>query len=108
MEGLKDYLSREEFRNVEIIVSLLVFFYGGELEGSQEHTTANYVQHLNTFIAHFLTRIAASSGYQTLFSLQGRRAKQILLIIHEWMANQGLTDWVVEEQESRGQLAAAE
>jgi hypothetical protein len=51
LDSFKDSLKRNEFRNIEIVVALLVYFYYEEIG---EATTITYVQHLNTFAGKFV------------------------------------------------------
>jgi hypothetical protein len=81
---------------VELVVGLLVYFFARELEEEGEVTTANYVQHLNTFAGAFLPVLAKKKPYTRVFMLGGDRSLRLLALMHEWMVGEGLTDYVVE------------
>jgi hypothetical protein len=78
------------------VIGLLIYFYGKELNENKEITTANYIEHLNTCLAKFVTQIALARDYANVYSLRGDRAVRIVLFVHEWMKEEGLTDFAIE------------
>ena len=95
LDGLRQSLERPEFRNVEMLLALFVYFLEREVAEEGEVTTCNYVQYLNTFVSSFIGPLSRNSPYNRIFSLRNDKASRILLALHRWLVNEGLTDFVV-------------
>jgi hypothetical protein len=95
LDAIRQSLSRGEFRNVELLVGLLIYYFAREAPAEGTATTANYVQHLNTFVRAFLGPLVRMPPYSAVYSLRGERPGKILGLVHEWMVVEGLSGYVV-------------
>jgi hypothetical protein len=87
---------------VELLVSLMIYYLAKEI--GEEHappTTRSYVQHLNTFLTGFIGPIARMSPYNAVFCMKEDRPARIWVVVHEWIAGEGLSGYVVGMNEGR-------
>ena len=95
LEGLRQSLERPEFRNVELLLALFLYFLAREVAEESGVTTCNYGQYLNTFVTSFLGPLTRTPPYNRIFSLKIDNAARILMGVHRWLVNEGLSDFLV-------------
>jgi hypothetical protein len=86
----EEELSRREFKNLEVLLALLLAFYA-ETPGAGEATTRNYVQHINGFTKRLLQEACREDCFRGAFALQTPVALQLLEVFHQWLLSQKLT-----------------
>ena len=69
LEAAEDELTKREFKNLEVLMGLMLVFYLDMLENGQAVTTQNYVQHINSFTKHLLQEAYREHRFQQIFSL---------------------------------------
>ncbi len=64
-----DALSRLEYKNLELLVGLLLIFYYEMLPQNRNPTTDNYAAHLNTFAKVLSLEFKNDPKYNKVFAL---------------------------------------
>lgn len=95
LDWCKIFLSKKQYKNVELLIGLLVVFYIKMLPSEVKATTSNYVLYLNLFTKKLVNDVQVDPLYNTAFCLSKNQPITVLSILHEWLVLNNLSYYEV-------------
>jgi hypothetical protein len=106
-----DFLSNWEFKNLELLVGLLLVFFSEMLPNGQSATTVSYVSALNLFTKEFMN-VRKDPNYKRAFCLKKGVSRTWLGVMHQWFNENNLSvfevkinpEYMEESEESESEV----
>lgn len=95
LDWSSSFLSLWGFKNIELMVSLLSYFYSEMLPSPSAYTTTNYVLYLNLFTKTLFQELGQLKPFNQVAILKPEFALQTLAFIHEWFVLEGISHYEV-------------